>query len=57
MEAAEAAAISRACHASYLDTFDFQAVPFYQNRGYSIIGALENFPIGHTRFFLEKRLA
>lgn len=56
MVAAEAAALQRRCHASYLDTFDFQAVAFYQALGYSMVGALEDFPLGHTRFFLQKRL-
>lgn len=55
MLAAENAALHRGCLASYLDTFDFQATPFYQRLGYSIIGALEDFPPGHTRYFLSKR--
>lgn len=55
MLAAEAVAVQRRCHACDLDTFDFQAVAFYQKLGYSIIGALEDFPLGHTRFFLQKR--
>jgi ribosomal protein S18 acetylase RimI-like enzyme len=56
MTAAERAAVERGCHAAYLDTFDFQGVSFYELLGYSRIGALENFPSGHTRFFLQKRL-
>jgi len=56
MAAAEQVAIERGCHGVYLDTFDFQAAPFYRRLGYSSIGSLEDFPLGHTRFFLQKRL-
>jgi ribosomal protein S18 acetylase RimI-like enzyme len=56
MTAAERAAVERGCHAAYVDTFDFQAVSFYELLGYSTMGALEDFPFGHTRFFLRKRL-
>jgi len=56
MTATERAAVERGCYAAYLDTFDFQAVSFYELLGYSAIGALEDFPFGHTRFFLQKRL-
>ena len=41
---------------SMLDTFDFQAKDFYLKKGYTIFGAVENFPDGHTRYYLQKRL-
>lgn len=41
---------------SYVDTFSFQAPSFYQKRGYRIFGELENFPVGHSRFWLTKAL-
>lgn len=53
---AEAEAIRRGCHGSYLDTFDFQATGFYEKLGYSVFGVLEENPPGHTRFFLSRRL-
>jgi GNAT superfamily N-acetyltransferase len=56
MAAAEAEAMQRGCHGAYLDSFDFQAVPFYQWCGYSVFGKLEGFPPGHTRYLLEKQL-
>jgi ribosomal protein S18 acetylase RimI-like enzyme len=56
MRMAESAAVKRGCHGCYLDTFDFQAVDFYRRLGYSILGTLEDFPIGHRRYFLQKRL-
>ncbi|MFO1401701.1 MAG: GNAT family N-acetyltransferase [Steroidobacteraceae bacterium] len=57
VRAAEDAARARGCHAAYLDTFDFQALPFYQRLDYAVFGALEDFPAGHTRYFLQRRLA
>jgi GNAT superfamily N-acetyltransferase len=55
MRAAEQAARSRGCLHAHCDTFDFQALPFYQKLGYHIFGQLEDYPVGHTRFFLHKR--
>jgi GNAT superfamily N-acetyltransferase len=40
----------------WLDTFSFQARPFYERLGYSVFGTIDNHPIGGQRFFLEKRL-
>ena len=54
MHAAEAEAVTRGCTAAHCDTFDFQALPFYQKLGYEVFGQLENYPMGHTRFFLRK---
>ncbi|MBV9467870.1 MAG: GNAT family N-acetyltransferase [Abitibacteriaceae bacterium] len=54
--AAEKEAISRGCHHAYLDTFSFQALPFYQKQGYTIFGTLEDYPEGHSNYFLKKRL-
>jgi ribosomal protein S18 acetylase RimI-like enzyme len=41
---------------AYLDTFSFQAPDFYKQHGYQVFGELQNFPPGHHRFFLTKRL-
>jgi GNAT superfamily N-acetyltransferase len=41
---------------AYLDTFSFQAPEFYQKHGYQVFGVLENFPPGHTRYYLTKQL-
>lgn len=56
MAAAEAEAIQRGCHSAYLDTFSFQARPFYERCGYKVFGTLEDFPAGHQRFFMRKSL-
>jgi GNAT superfamily N-acetyltransferase len=52
---AEAEARARGCHDVYLDTFSFQARPFYEMRGYEVFGILENFT-EHTRYFMRKKL-
>lgn len=54
MEAAESEARGRNCHAAYVDTFSFLALDFYRKQGYTVFGSLENFPKGHTRYFLKK---
>lgn len=56
MAAAEAEALRRGCHSAYLDTFSFQARPFYARCGYEVFGTLEDFPAGHQRFFMRKTL-
>ena len=39
----------------YVDAFSFQARPFYERLGYTIFGQIDDYPAGHTRFFLQKR--
>ncbi len=51
----EAEAAARGCIGAYLDTFSFQARPFYEKQGYSVFGTLPDCPPGHTRYFLMKR--
>jgi GNAT superfamily N-acetyltransferase len=53
---AEAEALAKDCHGAYLDTFTFQSVGLYTRAGYEIFGTLEQFPNGHSRHFLRKRL-
>ena len=56
MQAAEAEAIRRGCHHSFLDTMSFQALPFYQKLGYTVFGQLDDLPAGHHMYFLQKAL-
>jgi GNAT superfamily N-acetyltransferase len=56
LDAAEAIARRRGCHAVWLDTFDFQARPFYERQGYRVVAELEGFPPGHTHYRLRKDL-
>ena len=56
MKAAEDLARSKNCVGSYLDTFEYQARPFYEKLGYSVFGTLEGFPPGYRQYFLSKDL-
>jgi GNAT superfamily N-acetyltransferase len=57
MEAAEAHARSRGCIGAYLDTFEYQARPFYEKLGYTLFGTLDGYPPGHRQYHLAKRFA
>jgi GNAT superfamily N-acetyltransferase len=56
MTAAEALARSRGCTDASLDTFDYQARPFYEKRGYKLFGTLEGYPPDSRQYYLRKRL-
>lgn len=54
---AEHEGLRRGCRHSFLDTTSFQALPFYQKRGYQLYAQLDDFPSGHCRYFLKKDLS
>ena len=56
MEAAEKLAVERGCLNAFLETFSFQAPLFYQKLGYEVFGKADDWPVGHTHYFLRKRL-
>ena len=56
MEAIEHKARERGCRYSHLDTFSFQARPFYEGLGYELFATLDDYPPGHQRFFMKKAL-
>jgi GNAT superfamily N-acetyltransferase len=56
MEAAERYARERECIGASLDTFEYQARPFYERLGYRLFGTLEGFPPGGRQYFLSKSL-
>ena len=56
MDAAEQLAVERGALAANLETHSFQAEGFYLKRGYDVFGRLEDYPRGHTKLFLRKRL-
>jgi GNAT superfamily N-acetyltransferase len=53
---AEDEARRRGAKKAHLDTFSFQAPGFYKQHGYEVFGELQDFPAGHRRYFLTKRL-
>ena len=54
LAAAEAEAWSRGCLGVYLDTFEYQALPFYEKQGYDLFGTLEGYPPGYRQFYVRK---
>lgn len=55
--AAEQEALTRGCRNAHLDTYSFQAREFYLKLGYTLFGQLEDYPPGHSRYFLRKSLS
>lgn len=53
---AEAEARRRGCTDIHLNTFSWQAKPFYERLGYRQWGELPGYPGRHTRHFMTKRL-
>jgi GNAT superfamily N-acetyltransferase len=53
----EEVAKARGCQYAHLDTFSYQARPFYETLGYELFATLGDYPPGHQRFFLKKILA
>lgn len=56
LAAAEEEARGRGAQSAYLDTFSFQAPGFYEKLGYEVFGVLPDFPPGHERLYMVKRL-
>ena len=56
LRAAERHAAEKGCLAATLETFSFQARPFYERHGYQVFGTIERYPPGHAKFFLKKQL-
>ena len=56
MDLAEAEARRRDCIGIWLDTFTFQAPGFYAKLGFEEFGRIADYPPGHDRIYLLKRL-
>jgi len=54
---AEEEAVRIGCRNAHLDTYSFEARPFYEKNGYKLFATLDDFPPGHKKHFLRKRLA
>jgi GNAT superfamily N-acetyltransferase len=55
MAAAEDEARKRGCRGAYVDTFSFQAGPFYEKLGFTQFGTLHDYPPGHSQIYFCKR--
>jgi GNAT superfamily N-acetyltransferase len=55
MNRAETFAREQKCVGIWLDTFSFQARPFYEKLGFVVFGTLDDHPIGGARYFMKKR--
>ncbi|WP_435020833.1 GNAT family N-acetyltransferase [Tundrisphaera sp. TA3] len=56
MEEMERLAAGRGCRHAWVDTFSFQARPFYERLGYRIFGTLPHYPDDQYRYFLAKAI-
>ena len=56
IRAAEAEARRRNCLGIFLDTYSFQARPFYEKIGFRLFGELPDCPPGGSKYYLCKRL-
>lgn len=56
LQRAEAQALAMGAHSVFLDTFQWQAEPFYARHGYQVFGRLDDFPLGQARMFMRKTL-
>jgi len=54
MGAVECECRRRGCVGIHLDTFSFQALPFYRKCGFKLFGKIEDHPRGYTQYFLKK---
>ena len=55
MQEAEAVARARGLGGIWLDTFSFQARPFYERLGFTCFATLDGHPRGGARYFMQKR--
>ena len=56
MRQAEAEARARGCHGMWLDTYAFQARPFYERVGFTVFGQIEGPAPMFPRVFMSKSL-
>lgn len=56
LEKAEAFAIENNVLNVSLETGSFQALEFYEKQGYEIFGTLDDYPKGHTMYYMKKSL-
>ena len=52
----EKEAIQLGCQYAHVDTYSFEAKPFYERAGYKVFAKLDDYPAGHSKHFLKKTL-
>jgi ribosomal protein S18 acetylase RimI-like enzyme len=57
MENAESYARARGAVGATLETYSFQARPFYERLGYQVCGTVDGYPPGHVNYLLKKVFA
>lgn len=56
LKKAEGFAVENNFFKASLETASFQAREFYEKQGYEVFGQLDDFPLGHTMFYMKKVL-
>jgi GNAT superfamily N-acetyltransferase len=56
LSAAEEEARAYGCRHARVATFSFQARPFYERFGYTVVATFEDYPPGHSHYILRKSL-
>lgn len=56
LEQAERTAHEAGCVAARLDTYEFQARPFYEHHGYEVFGVLDGYPANTRTYYMKKAL-
>ncbi|MBN1535578.1 MAG: GNAT family N-acetyltransferase [Anaerolineales bacterium] len=56
VQMAEAEAISLGCQHAHVDTYSFEAKPFYDRLGYETFATLDDYPKSYCKYFMKKQL-
>lgn len=56
LERAEELGRQRGCKFARISTWEFEARDFYEAHGYAVFGKHNDFPKGHTQYYLAKEL-
>ena len=56
INAGEAEARAFGGKSAYVETFSFQARPFYERHGFTVVGEIKDYPPGQTYYLLSKTL-
>ena len=57
MDPTEAFAVRTGCEKALVETASWQAKPFYEKNGYTLMATLEEGPRGHASHYSSKTLA